>query len=281
MASPAATPDLPPDLRQRRQPSISEAEVEAERQGGAPSPSAHHQPPRPRPASSLPARAWAAYSACLASNPLLTRALTAGVLAASADACAQALLKSAPTLTTRRRSPLAGWRRTAAGGAWGVLVSGPAGHAWQGALDMLLPLPGGSTKAAAADGKPPPPSTASATTPRTTLAARVAVDALVFSPAVNALALAFIFNVIEGGGGATTAGAVRARLPATQATAWRLWPAASLFAYALVPPPLRVLWFNAVGFWWTLLLSGRGAAKGGGALMLPPEKRLARLAGGA
>ena len=227
------------------------------------------RPPRPSTSapSSLPARAWAAYTAALAAHPLRTRACTAGALAALADAVGQALAAAPPPPGRRRAYPLSGWRRSLAWGAWGVLVSGPAGHAWQAVLDRVLPMPGGAAKAQREEEGGTAPPTSSSTSTAATLAARVAADAGLFSPAVNALALAFIATVIEGGskrnGGSSTAGLVRARLPATQAAAWRLWPAASAVAYLAIPPRLRVLFFNAVGFWWTLLLSSR-AAKGGG-----------------
>lgn len=49
---------------------------------------------------------------------------------------------------------------------------------------------------------------------------------------------------------------MQTELPATLQSNWRLWPAANLVNFALVPPPLRVLFANVVSVFWNIYLSG-------------------------
>ncbi len=47
---------------------------------------------------------------------------------------------------------------------------------------------------------------------------------------------------------------VRTQFVGVQLNAWKLWPMASAVNYAFVPPQLRVLFMNCVGFAWSTFL---------------------------
>jgi protein Mpv17 len=168
---------------------------------------------------------WHAYTRALDTHPYTARAATAAVLAAASEL-------TAARLTHRPRS----LRRLALLALWGGAVSGPSGHAWQLLLARWF-------------GRLPP---------RAALAARTAADAFVYGPIVNALALAYMRAVVDGRRAGVGAHVKRA-WPGAQARAWRLWPAASLVAYAAVPPRLRTPFFNVVAYGWgvALILSAR------------------------
>jgi peroxisomal membrane protein 2 len=181
----------------------------------------------PRPA----ARLWAAYERALDDHPFATRSATAALLAAASEL-------TASTLARRRRSA----RRAALLALWGAVWSGPSGHTWQLALHRAF---------GRVEGRPG-------------VAVRVAADAAVYGPATNLLTLAFISAVVDRRGMKQGTSAALAAFPSAQARAWRVWPAASVAAYAFVPPRLRTPFFNCVAYGWgvaLILTGGRGRKK--------------------
>lgn len=86
------------------------------------------------------------------------------------------------------------------------------------------------------------------------VAGKVGIDQLLFSPASTAVFFAWA-NVAAGTPGRTR-GDLREKWAPSVKAAWALWVPAMTINMALVPPPMRILWINAMAIVWTNILSG-------------------------
>ncbi|KAK4538398.1 hypothetical protein CDCA_CDCA17G4423 [Cyanidium caldarium] len=171
-----------------------------------------------------------AYTRQVRLRPIRTKALSTGIINFLADAVAQWL--------EARHSTDGGdgfhWnaRRSLSFGAIGLLYVGPALHGWFAFLERLLPAG------------------------RWVPLAKLALDQLGFAVVINT-SLLWLLAWMEGSGGGA-AGAWRLARPRIKPTLlgnWRVWPAAQLVNFTLIPPAFQVLYINFISFGWTIYLS--------------------------
>lgn len=166
--------------------------------------------------------AWSRYLRSLEREPIKTKAITSGTLAALSDITAQKLASNAPL----------NWRRTLALALFGFVWSGPSNHYWQLFTNQLFK---GKKDAAS-------------------VAQKVLIDNLVYSPVFNLLVMAYIGTVVEGRSFSFVQTKIKRDFPALQMDSWKLWPLVSLILYKYVPLKLRVLFMQAIAFFWQTFL---------------------------
>ncbi|DBB08125.1 hypothetical protein WJX82_004659 [Trebouxia sp. C0006] len=166
--------------------------------------------------------AWARYLRQLEREPLKTKAITSGSLAALSDITAQKLVSNAPL----------NWRRTIAMALFGLIWSGPSNHYWQKFTNQLFK---GKKDAAS-------------------VVQKVLIDNLVYSPVFNLLVMAYIATVVEGRSMSFVQTKLQRDFPSLQLDSWKLWPLVSLINYKYVPLKLRVLVMQAIAFFWQTFL---------------------------
>ena len=171
--------------------------------------------------------AWEAYNAALVSEPLITKAITAGVIIGAGDAAAQQLeLRSKPgefdTVRTLR------WA------LFGLVLQGPWNHAFYQILDAALP---------------PTPDPFTLVTLE-----KVGIDQFVQAPIFTVIILGF-FATVEGKGLAAFKEQVEQELGGILIKNWSVFLPATVINLAYCPPQLRVLFLNCVFFGWVVYLS--------------------------
>jgi len=171
---------------------------------------------------------WRQYLLSLQRYPLRTKAITAGVLAGSADIVAQKLA-GAKKLQFKRASLLM---------LWGLCYSGPFGHFFHKFMDKLFP--------AARDSK--------------TIVSKVIVEQLTASPWNNFLFMTYLAMVVEGRPWNSVKSHLKANYPSVQLNAWRFWPLVGLINYKYLPIQLRVLFHNLAAVCWGVFLILRSRA---------------------
>ncbi|KAL6046324.1 Mpv17 / PMP22 [Balamuthia mandrillaris] len=164
---------------------------------------------------------WQLYQQALNRRPVLTKALTSALINSTGNLFAQKLVERQP-LDLKRLL-----RFTVLG-----FVLSPFSHYWFWLVEQINWQPFGKWK---------------------TLA-KVAVDQLVFGPIINVLFYTFL-GVLEGKGPRANVSNTRQNLWPTLRTSWKVWPFASLVNFYFVPPHLRVLFSNMVGFFWVICLT--------------------------
>jgi protein Mpv17 len=80
------------------------------------------------------------------------------------------------------------------------------------------------------------------------------IDQTFFSTTYLSIFL-YTLTWIEKGDRSTSAQTVKDKLYPTLLANWKIWPAAQLINFYLVPVPYRVLWANFVGLFWNVILS--------------------------
>jgi hypothetical protein len=203
-----------------------------------------------------PDTVWVKYQQWCKRHALVTKAVTAAVLAILGDVLVQylrtrdkrrelaklsveALLELRPSLGTGL-FPLHQPMQTAAFALHGLVLA-PLGHVWYAALEKLS----GGVKGSRG------------------LALRVVLDRLIYDP-LQLLATLFILGKLTGPSPATVLGALADPSASTVFWVslfanWRVWLPAQLLNYALVPPHLRVLFGNGVSFVWNWAMALRFA----------------------
>jgi len=205
--------------------------------------------------SAEPMTVWDKYQQWCQRRPLVTKALTAAILAVLGDLVVQylrtrdkrgelaklsveALQKLRPSLG-HGLFPLHQPLQTAAFALHGLLLA-PLGHAWYTLLEKVLGRSGGAVG----------------------LMLRGVLDRLVYDPLQLMATLLILGNLVGPSPGAVLAG-LAGRSGATDVfwvslvANWRVWLPAQLLNYALVPPHLRVLFGNAVSICWNMTLAAR------------------------
>lgn len=176
-------------------------------------------------------RSWTAYLGALEAAPVRTKAITAGVLVGLGDTLAQVLTGTAlGSLDLPRLARFA---------AFGLVLQGPAGHAWYNLLERVVRLPGVAG-----------------------IAGKVAADQLLFAPVFTSIFFGYLV-LTEGGQFVDVREAVTSRLPSTLVASWKVWPLAHIINFGVIPLGLRVLYVNAVSTAWIAFLSmtaSKGAA---------------------
>lgn len=168
---------------------------------------------------------FARYSALLVSAPVRTKAITTGLLMLLADYLAQSLTQPGVEVARLLRFL-----------AYGLLIAGPATHAWYVLMDRAVRVPG-----------------------LTGTAVKVALDQLVVNHAFIACFFSFM-TLFESG----SADGVPARLQSDHMPAFlaslRVWPLVNMINFSLVSPEFRVVVGSAVNVGWITYLSISAAA---------------------
>jgi len=200
---------------------------------------------------------WKAYCTALTTHALATQAATAAVGFSIGDASAQLLSgsKGKPRLPCRdRRGHLArllgrppiveeptfqyDWQRTVRLATFGAAVAGPMGHAWFTLLDKCI-MPHASRSFSA-------------------VALKMVLDQALMAP--FGCALFYGVQGVLSGNPSSVAPVLREKFGPTLAASYKLWPAAHIVNFALVPPSYRVLYTNLVSVLWTCILSKTAAS---------------------
>lgn len=174
---------------------------------------------------------WGKYNHQLNVNPVITKSLTAGAIAFSADIICQLFF---PTTVKKIKKPMKdriNWQRTANFTLINLVFVPPMVHYWYGFL---------STRILGAGVVP-------------TLK-RVALDQFIFAPLfIPAFLFASFF--LEGKLDQLP-NKLRADWFSTVIMNYKVWIPAQLVNFSVVPPQLRVLWGNFIGFFWNIYFSG-------------------------
>eukprot|EP01027_Heterolobosea_sp_BB2_P010923 GEZU01015953.1.p1 GENE.GEZU01015953.1~~GEZU01015953.1.p1 ORF type:complete len:130 (-),score=37.44 GEZU01015953.1:89-478(-) len=82
---------------------------------------------------------------------------------------------------------------------------------------------------------------------------KLLLDQLLFAPAINI----FFFSVMSVLDGKPEEAPLRIqeKLWPTLTTSWKIWPIAQYINFNYIPPELRVLFGNCVGFFWSVYLA--------------------------
>lgn len=175
-----------------------------------------------------PASAWAAYNVELVTHPLVTKAITAGVIIGAGDATAQQIERSK---SGEGGFDVARYLRWA---IFGLVLQGPWNHAFYLLLDSALP---------------PTPDPFTLTTLE-----KVGIDQFVQAPIFTIIILVF-FAIVEGKGLGYAKDQVRNELGGILLKNWSVFLPATVINLAYCPPELRVLFLNCVFFCWVVYLS--------------------------
>ncbi|KXZ48868.1 hypothetical protein GPECTOR_25g453 [Gonium pectorale] len=181
---------------------------------------------------------WTFYCSSLDTYPLLTKIATGVVGTIIGDYVAQHLSHQAELRDARLRGqPAPGFVfdavRTSRLVIYGALVGTPIGHAWFQLLDTQI-MPEAMTSAQA-------------------VLTKMGMDQLLMCPL--ATALFFVVMRVWEGHPHDAFSYMRCKLGPTLKANYVLWPIAHIINFAFVPPAQRILYCNAVGVLWTVILS--------------------------
>jgi len=176
-----------------------------------------------------PGQAWAAYNDALATDPLLVKSVTAGVILGAADLAGQAVQDAQSGDNTDIDIA-----RTLRFAFFGLVLQAPWNHFYY----LLL------------DGAIPP--TADPWT--STTAVKTVIDQFVQAPIFTVLIFSFL-GFLEGKNLESIKKQLDDDYTDTMVANWKLWVPATVVNLAFVPPILRVLYLNCVFFFWSIFLS--------------------------
>lgn len=160
------------------------------------------------------------YHYFLRATPLITKAVTAGVLGLLSDAIAQAVTTAPTNFASLARFAL-----------YGLLFAGPQSHFWFQSLENYVRVQGACG-----------------------IVLKLMLDQMLFMPASTA-AFFLIIKVAEGEDIDKAIRFARGNLRRTVLRAWRVWPFVNFVNFALVPPHIRVLFVSTVSVFWVAYLS--------------------------
>eukprot|EP00967_Tisochrysis_lutea_P110018 scaffold171653_cov29-Tisochrysis_lutea.AAC.2 len=168
---------------------------------------------------------WGSYNQALVTSPLVTKAITAGVIIGAGDTAAQ-LIES--------RGARFDGARALRWAAFGLLLQGPWNHFFYQLLDGSLP---------------PTPSPFTLVTLE-----KVGIDQFIQAPIFTMIILLF-FAVVEGKGIAYARDQIKNELGGILVKNWSVFLPATVINISFCPPELRVLFLNCVFFGWVIYLS--------------------------
>jgi hypothetical protein len=172
------------------------------------------------------------YNYHLNENPILTKSITAGIIAFIADIICQVYFP-ANKEEDMKKSPLEriNWRRTANFTFINLFLVPPVMHWWYGLLSTKIV---GTSFIAAVK--------------------RVIIDQSLFAPVIIPVFLGGTL-ILDGKPEEVVPKLSKDWIP-TLLTNYSVWIPAQLINFSVIPPPFRVLWANFVGFFWNIYLSG-------------------------
>lgn len=171
---------------------------------------------------------WSKYNHHLHVNPIITKGITGGVIAVAADILCQAYFPDEDKEV--KKKPILqriDWYRSF---NFSILAMLPIGHYWYAFLSTKIV---GDNLA--------------------TSALRVLLDQAVFTPVL--LGFVFAITSVLQDQSHLIADKLRVDLPATLKSNYLVWIPAQLINFSVVPPQLRVLCANFVGFFWSIYMS--------------------------
>lgn len=209
---------------------------------------------------------WAAYRAALVSKPLLTKAVTSGVIMGFSDVFTQSLertflankdetdadttAKSQNTVQEQTKEKAAvrtNWMRTWHIVCTGMFWSGPSAHCWYSSLERIMqhivvPVVGSNRLVG--------------------LVSRLLLDSIIFSP-ITIAGFFTINSLIQAGPSRTNLLNVVSVIQEKLSTkwskavlaAWSFWPVVNVVNFSVVPLKYRVLYANVMALLWTGYLS--------------------------
>lgn len=186
--------------------------------------------------SAQAASLWARYNHHLVANPITTKCITAGVLATAADIVCQINFPLDPETKKKPAMDRVDWKRTLNFAVLNTLMVPPVMHWWYGLLSTRIV---GTTFMAAVK--------------------RVFFDQSIFAPLF--VAIFFAANLSMDGKIDQIGEKLRIDWLPTLLANYSVWIPAQLINFKLVPPPLRVLWANFIGFFWSIYLSNAANKK--------------------
>ena len=188
--------------------------------------------------------AWSMYLRKLQAKPVQTKALTAAGIQTCSDVLAQRISGS-KQLNLRRTGLMA---------LFGLLWAGPSLHYWQQFLEKSFRGRKQSLRL---------------------VIEKACLDQSIYGPAANLTMMAFITLCIEKKPLEYLKDKVKKQFVSVQLNAWKIWPVASLVNYSFVPPSLRVLFMNCVGFMWStfLIYTSQGKGSSGSAIRKKKEQK--------
>eukprot|EP00937_MAST-01D_sp_MAST-1D-sp2_P003945 g3945.t1 len=163
---------------------------------------------------------WQQYLKLLETHPIMTKAVTSGVIGGIGDYCCQKWFDGRVDA-----------KRLATFTFLGAALVGPTLHVWYGVLGRLLPRPGtvGAVQ-------------------------RMALDQGMFAPTFIPVFISSLM-ILEGKPISAVPGEVKkAWWPAVTGN-WGIWIPAQLINFRFMPPNLQVLFANVVGCVWNVYLS--------------------------
>mmetsp|Transcript_16125 Transcript_16125/g.32292 ORF Transcript_16125/g.32292 Transcript_16125/m.32292 type:complete len:241 (-) Transcript_16125:269-991(-) len=169
---------------------------------------------------------WQWYLKALAKRPLLVKSITTGVLMGVGNVAAQGVV----IVKGKQRGIV--MRKVIAFVMFGLLLSGPLGHAW------LKFLNGRKNKLKG----------------QTLILYKIALDRLVYGPAFNLLQMAFVYKA-SGQSWNKVGKSLAATWWPAQILNWKMWPFAQFINFNFIPPDLQLLYMNLVALIWTVALS--------------------------
>ncbi|KAJ4722761.1 peroxisomal membrane protein PMP22 [Melia azedarach] len=172
--------------------------------------------------SDIAKEAWRKYLIQLQIHPLRTKAITSGVLSGCVDAISQKI-SGIKNLQLRRLLLLS---------LYGLVYGGPLGHFLNKFVDIVFK--GNDNK---------------------TVAKKVLLEQLIFSPWNNFLFMAYYGLVVEGIPWKLVKNKIREDFPVVQLTSWKVWPTVGWVAFRYVPQHFRVLFYSLVGACWAIFLN--------------------------
>ncbi|XP_047058419.1 peroxisomal membrane protein PMP22-like [Lolium rigidum] len=186
-----------------------------------------HDRPTTLRVSEREAMAGEAYMRQLRAHPLLTKAVTSGVLAGCSDAIAQKIA-GARKLQLRRLLVIT---------LYGFAYAGPFGHFFHKLMDRIFKGKKG----------------------RETAANKVIVEQLTASPLNNLLFMIYYGLVVEGRPSEQVKSKIKKEYANIQLTSWKLRPIVSWINYEYVPLQHRVLFASSVASCWAVFLNLKAA----------------------
>jgi hypothetical protein len=173
---------------------------------------------------------WKQYNHLLETRPIVTKCVTAGVLATGADIVCQ--INFPLDRETLKVAPFdrVDWRRTLNFAILNTLLVPPVMHWWYGLLSTKIV---GTSFVAAIK--------------------RVILDQSIFAPLF--VAIFFTANLLIDGKIDQLDMKLQNDWFPTLMANYSVWIPAQLINFKAVPPPLRVLWANFIGFFWSIYLS--------------------------
>mmetsp|Transcript_8111 Transcript_8111/g.17483 ORF Transcript_8111/g.17483 Transcript_8111/m.17483 type:complete len:271 (-) Transcript_8111:156-968(-) len=173
---------------------------------------------------------WNAYNSQLAARPILIKALTSLVGFALGDILAQSVLNKDEEFDSARLLRMA---------LFGLLVHGPTGHFFYGAMDRAIP----GTEA-------------------WKVVTKVAIDQIAWAPIFTVGFFTFI-GLLEGNSTDQIIDKIKADTWTGVTGSWRVWPIVHAINFRFIPTSQRLLYINSIQILYNVFLSFIGNKSGG------------------